>query len=82
MKKFELIGMKPPGKVNLPGYGTIDLETIDDTLAEKLWRDGLPYVKPTPEYRKVLFPEQKIIKQSPAPKQVKPAKPKTGPKTK
>ena len=82
MKKFELVGLSSPGLVNLPGYGTISLEKLDDVTAEKLWRDGLPYLKPTPEYRKILFPDQKIIHQSPTPKQVKSPRPKTGHKAK
>ena len=51
MKNFILSGIQPPGKVNLPGYGTIELEKIDDDLAEKLFKEGLPYLQPTPQHR-------------------------------
>ena len=61
MKKFELVGLKSPGTINLPELGTIDLEKVDDAQAEKLWRSGLPYLKPTPEYRRVLFPAEKPL---------------------
>lgn len=82
MKKFDLVGINSPGTVNLPAYGTIDLEKVDDATAEKLWRSGLPYLKPTPAYRKVLFPDQKPIEPTPAPSLAKSTRPKTGPKTK
>lgn len=56
MKKFELIGINPPGKINLPVYGTIELEKIDDTLAEKLFREGLPFLKPKTDHLKEMYP--------------------------
>ncbi len=48
MKNFQLVGLKSPGTVNLPKYGTIDLEKIDDTLAEKLFNEGIPFILPVP----------------------------------
>ena len=51
MKKYKLIGLKPPGRVNLPRLGTIDLEKIDDTLAEKLFMEGIPFIAPVPKPR-------------------------------
>jgi hypothetical protein len=70
MKNFILTGLKPPGRINLPHQGTIELEKIDDTLAEKLWRDGLPFIKPKPEYLKKLYPgestpEPRTLKSTP-----------------
>ncbi|MBE0663761.1 MAG: hypothetical protein IH597_15000 [Bacteroidales bacterium] len=59
MKKFELIGLASPGKINLPVYGTIELEKIDDTLAEKLFREGLPYLQPKVEHLKEMYPGEK-----------------------
>lgn len=82
MKNFELVGIKSPGTVNLPQLGTMNLEQIDDALAEKLWREGLPYLKPTSEYRQILFPDQKPIKPAFAPTPVKSARPTKGPKNK
>lgn len=49
MKNFQLVGLKSPGTVNLPKYGTIDLEKIDDTLAEKLFMEGIPFILPVPK---------------------------------
>ncbi len=49
MKNFQLVGLKSPGTVNLPKFGTIDLEKIDDTLAEKLFLDGIPFIVPVPQ---------------------------------
>ncbi len=51
MNKYKLIGLKPPGRVNLPRLGTIDLEKIDDTLAEKLFMEGIPFIAPLPKPR-------------------------------
>ncbi len=65
MKKFELIGIKPPGRVNLPGMGTIDLCKIDDTLAEKLYRQGLPFIRPTAMARRHMHPKEKPMDTGP-----------------
>ena len=46
MKRFKLVGLKPPGTVNIQNLGTIDLEKIDDDLAEKLYLGGNPYIMP------------------------------------
>lgn len=59
MKKFELTGIEAPGKINLPVYGTIELEKIDDTLAEKLFHEGLPFLKPKVEHLKEMYPGHK-----------------------
>ena len=71
MKNFELVGIKSPGTVNLPNLGTIDLEKIDDKKAEQLWRQGLPFLKPTPAYRKKLFPDEKPLAPTPTPQPMK-----------
>lgn len=57
MKKFELTGITSPGRINLPAYGTIDLEKIDDSLAEKLFRDGVPFIRPKLAAFKELNPD-------------------------
>ena len=79
MKKFELVRLSLPGRVNLPVYGTIELEKIDDELAGKLWRQGIPYLRPNLEHRRELFPEEKRLDPAPLPcelrgKKEKPAK--------
>lgn len=65
MKNFILVGMKSPGRINLQEFGTVELETISDALAEKIWRSGCRYLQPTSEYRKILFPEEKPIQITP-----------------
>lgn len=64
MNKFELCGIKSPGTINLPNLGTIDLDKIDDDLAEKLWRDGLPYLKPKSVFLKEVYPDKHIAPQT------------------
>ena len=61
MKRFKLIGIASPGRVNLMEVGTIELENISDEMAEKLYKDGCPYLEPTPEGRVHLFPDEKPI---------------------
>lgn len=67
MEKFELIGLKSPGTVSLPVHGTIHLEKIDDSLAEKLWKEGLPFLKPKPEHLEAAFFPDKILSPAPLP---------------
>ena len=78
MEKFKLKGIKPPGTIDLPERGTFDLEKIDDKLAEILYKEGLPFLEPTPEYRQMLYPDQKMIVPSSNPavnkKKAKPAR--------
>lgn len=61
MKNFQLKGICAPGRVNLPGHGTINLVDISDELAEKLYKEGLPYLEPIPKYRPKLFPGEQPI---------------------
>ncbi len=49
-----LVGLKSPGTVNLPTLGTIHLEKIDDTLAEQLFLQGMPFIKPVMHIKKPL----------------------------
>ena len=74
MKNFELVGILSPGTINLPGRGTFDLEKIDDASAELLYKEGLKYLKPTVEFRKVLFPHEKPIETTSLEVPVKPIK--------
>jgi len=62
MKLFRLKGIQSPGRVDLKGHGEIALETISDKLAEKLWKEGIPYLELTDKGRKKFYPEQKPIK--------------------
>jgi len=48
MKRFRLKGIVPPGRVNLPKVGTVELASLSDEQAEKLWREGCPYLEPAP----------------------------------
>ncbi len=82
MKLFRLTGIDYPGRVNLYKRGTIELADISDELAMILYKEGLPYLEPTPEGRKVIFPGEKTIEvrtlkepdKKPAPKKTLSAK--------
>lgn len=67
MRNFQLVGMRSPGRINLPGFGTVELENISDELAERIWLSGCRYLIPTPEYRKKLYPDEKPISIHPLP---------------
>lgn len=72
MEKFELVGLKSPGTISLPVHGIIHLEKIDDSLAEKLWKEGLPFLKPKPEHIEAAYFPDKILTPVPIkPKQSK-----------
>lgn len=58
MQNFRLKGLAHPGRVNLYQIGTVELANISDKLAEEIYKSGCPYLEPTPEYRKILFPEE------------------------
>lgn len=61
MINFILVGLKSPGRVNLPVFGTVELENISDDLAERIFKQGCRYLQPTAEYRKKLYPDEKPI---------------------
>jgi hypothetical protein len=61
MKLFRLTGIQYPGRVNLYKRGTVELADISDELAMVLYKEGIPYLEPTPEGRKILFPDEKTI---------------------
>lgn len=48
MERFRLKGIISPGRVNLPKVGTVELASLSDEQAEKLWREGCPYLEPLP----------------------------------
>jgi len=58
MQNFRLKGIAYPGRVNLFRIGTVELANISDKLAEEIYKSGCPFLEPTPEYRKILFPEE------------------------
>lgn len=62
MEKFRLKGIDYPGLVDIYKRGQVRLGDISDELAEKLWREGCPYLEPTPEGRTVLYPGEQPIK--------------------
>ncbi len=78
MKKFVLTGIKSPGRISLPHHGTIELEKIDDTLAEILWREGVPFLKPKPQYIAKMYPGEKRLTPKTFKSPAKTSKPKTG----
>ena len=61
MKNFKLVGMKSPGRVNLLGFGTVELENVSDQLAENIYLSGCRYLQPTAEYFPVIHPDVKPI---------------------
>lgn len=61
MKYFKLKGIQPPGRVDLKGHGEVALANISDELAEKLWKEGLPYLELTDAGRKKFYPDEKPI---------------------
>jgi hypothetical protein len=52
MERFRLKGIVSPGRVNLHGVGTVELASLSDEQAEKLWREGCPYLEPAAEYNR------------------------------
>ena len=67
MNNFRLKGIVFPGRVHHQKYGLINLSDLSDTLAEEIWKDGCPYLEPTPEGRKEMFPDEKEISIEPLP---------------
>ncbi len=57
MKNFKLHRIKHPGRINLPKLGTINLSSISDELAQKLYDNGLPFLKPIERINTPLSPE-------------------------
>jgi hypothetical protein len=45
MEKFRLKGIVYPGRVNLPGVGTVELALLPDEQVKKLWQEGCPYLE-------------------------------------
>lgn len=62
MLKFRLKGITYPGRVDIYRRGIIVLGDISDELAEVLWKEGCPYLEPTPEGRIVLYPGEEPIR--------------------
>lgn len=67
MKKFRLKGIIAPGRIHHQKYGIINLYDVSDAIAEELWKEGVPYIEPTAEGRKMMFPREKEIKNGPVP---------------
>ena len=65
MKKFRLKGIAYPGRVDIYKRGIVVLGDISDELAEILFKEGCPFLEPTPEGRTVLFPGEEPIKVKP-----------------
>jgi hypothetical protein len=59
MERFRLKGIVSPGRVNLPKVGTVELASLSDEQAEKLWREGCPYLEPAPDIYKLKQPLKK-----------------------
>jgi len=65
MQRFRLKNIQHPGRVHLYKRGEVNLADIDDNLAEELFKEGCPFIEPTPEGREKLFPGEKPIKVKP-----------------
>jgi hypothetical protein len=57
MQKFRLKGLRSPGQVNIYNPETqrsenIQLESIDDDRAQKLFDQGCPFIELVPEAKK------------------------------
>ncbi|KKU87400.1 MAG: hypothetical protein UY18_C0036G0003 [Microgenomates group bacterium GW2011_GWF2_47_9] len=65
MEKFRLKGILYPGRVDIHKRGIVVLGNISDDLAEQLWKEGCPYLEPTPAGRTVLYPGEKPIEVKP-----------------
>lgn len=61
MTLFDIIGIQAPYRVDIYKVGTVCLDTITDELAEKIWREGCPYLTPNEAGRKKFYPGQKPI---------------------
>jgi len=60
-KLFRLKGIKEPGRVDVYKHGLVVLSEVDDKKAMQLYKEGVPYLEPTSEGRKKLFPGEKPI---------------------
>lgn len=58
---FELNGIKAPGKVDLYKIGVINLVDLSDDQAIEIYKQGCPFLRPTAEGMKVLYPDQNPI---------------------
>jgi len=70
MELFRLTGIQWPGRVDLYKRGVVKLAELSDEEAMALYKEGIPYLEPTPQGRKILFPDEKPIEV----KLIKPAK--------
>jgi hypothetical protein len=55
-KLFFLNGIKAPGRVNAKDLGEVNLEDLTDDQAMKLYKEGCPYLVPSPEGFNKLYP--------------------------
>jgi hypothetical protein len=60
-KLFYLSGIKSPGRVNIKNKGDINLEDLTDQEAIELYKTGCPFLVPSPEGFKKLYPDKKPI---------------------
>ena len=60
-KLFHLNGIKSPGRANVKGLGEVNLEDLTDDQAMKLYKEGCPYLVPSTEGFKKLYPESAPI---------------------
>jgi hypothetical protein len=63
-KLFERYGLNAPGRVNilLDGrFQTVAIDDLTDDKLQQLYENKCPYVQPTEEGRKILFPDEKKI---------------------
>jgi hypothetical protein len=68
MAKFQLVGIESPGRVDIFKMGVVELENLPENLQEKLYKDGCPYLQPTPEETLAMNPGAKKISQAPTPR--------------
>lgn len=60
MEFFHIKGIVPPGRVHFRKYGLVELFSINDTMAEMLWKDKCPYVHLTDSGRRKYLNQEPI----------------------
>lgn len=68
MESFIIRGIAPPGRVHFRKHGLVELFSISESFAEKLWKDRCPYVQLSDQGR------QKYLNQTPIELHVIPGK--------
>ncbi len=66
--RFKIVGITPPGKIDIFGFGVVNLYECDDDKLEKILKaTDLPYIYPAvevPKPVKEIYIKQKVSKKT------------------